>query len=118
MSGVCKYKPSALLAGAALLFLIGCGGGGGGGDSAGSSDPPVVASDPPDPPSTGGIHVDPPGDTGGNLLGGDPNGDPPGPGEPGIDGATAVVPEPATCLLFLCAAGSAALAQLRARKRA
>jgi hypothetical protein len=66
----------------------------------GTNDPPS------DPPS------DPSGDPGGDPSAGDPGTDPPG------DGSLASVPEPATGLLFLCAAGSVALARLRARQRA
>lgn len=97
MSGSKAERLSAVVIGAILLFVIGCTPG-----SSGSSDDP--------PASVGGstLASDPPGGSVGDPGGGDPVNDP----------APASVPEPATGLLFLCAAGSATLARLRARKRA
>jgi hypothetical protein len=104
MLGIRAHKLAAVLAGAALLFMLGCTPGS---SSSSSNDPTGVT----------GI-----GNSGNDPVGGDPGGDPPAGGDPGSDppgdGALASVPEPATGLLFLCAAGSMALVRLRARKRA
>jgi hypothetical protein len=73
---------------------------------ASSGGNPIVADPVNDPP------LDPIVSFGSGSLGGDPGNDPVG------DGPSTSCPEPATGLLFLCAAGSAALGRLRARKRA
>jgi hypothetical protein len=115
MSATRAYKLTAILAGAILIFLIGCTPGSGSSSSSDSSASAgnQVAANP--TPGSGGPNdpaPDPPGGSGSDPSAGDPGTDPPG------DGASAGVPEPATGLLFLCAAGSMTLARLRARKRA
>jgi hypothetical protein len=97
MPGTRAYKLAAVLGGVVLLLMIGCTPG-----SSGSSNTS----------NTSTVISDPTGDPGNDPIGGDPGTDPPG------DGSPASIPEPATGLLFLCAAGSVALARLRARKRA
>jgi hypothetical protein len=118
MSAVRAHKLAAVLAGAVLLFMIGCtpdssSSSSGSSNSSGTSTDSQVASK--TILVTGGANdpaPDPPGDPSGDPVAGDPGTDPPG------DESSASCPEPATGLLFLCAAGSMALARLRARQRA
>jgi len=118
ISGIRGHKAAAVLAGAVFFFMIGCtpDSSSSSSGSASSSDASVASLLPSNSaPAVGGVNdpaADPPGDVGGNSLAGDPGTDPPG------DGTSASVPEPATAFLFLCAAGSMALARLRARKDA
>jgi hypothetical protein len=126
MSRISAHKTMAFLAIAVLLFMIGCTPGSsssssGGSNTSNTSTGGQLAFNP--TPGTGGANdptLDPLDNPGGDPVGGDPGGDPFG-GDPGTDsdgdGAAASLPEPATGLLFLCAAGSMALARLRARKR-
>ena len=128
MSGRNADKLLAAMVGVVLLFVIGCTPGSSGSSSdstAGAGGSGLIADAPRPPPS------DPIGGSGGGSLVGDPVNDPPSGsgdspllGDPGNgndppgNGSAASLPEPATGLLFLCAAGSAALARLRGRKRA
>lgn len=116
MSGTRVHKWVAVAVCTVLLFLIGCtpdsssssSGSSGAAAGSGLTSGPIALNGGPNDPSP-----DPNGgdSNGGNPLAGDPGNDPPG------DGAPASIPEPATSLLFLCAAGSMALARLRARER-
>jgi hypothetical protein len=138
ISGIRAHKLAAVFAGAVLLFMIGCtpDSSNSSSDSSNSSGTSTVSQAAPKAtPATGGANdplgsqvalnltsatggtndptSDSPGDLGAASLASDPGTDSPG------DGPSATVPEPATCALFLCAAGSMALARrLRARKDA
>jgi hypothetical protein len=118
IAGIRGHKAVAVLAGVVFLFMIGCtpdssSSSSGSANSSNTSLVSPLASN--SAPAIGGVNdpaSDPPGDVAGNSLAGDPGTDPPS------DGPSASVPEPATAFLFLCAAGSMALARMRARKDA
>jgi hypothetical protein len=116
MFGTLAHKLAVVAIGAALFFLIGCtpGSSSSSSDSSSSSAGSALTSS---PIALNGDVNDPSSDP----NDGDANGDNPLVGDSGNestgDGASASVPEPATGLLFLSAAGSMALARLRARKR-
>jgi hypothetical protein len=101
MSGIRAHKLVAFLVGAVLLFMIGC--------TPDSSSSSSGSSNVSDTSTVSQLASNLASDTGGTN---DPASDPAG------DGPSASIPEPATGLLFLCAAGSMALARLRARKDA
>ena len=112
MSATRAYKLTSILAGAILIFLIGCTPGSGSSSSSDSSASAgnQVAANP--TPGSGGPNdpaPDPPGGSGSDPVAGSGT-----PAEAPSPGGS----EPATGLLFLCAAGSMTLARLRARKRA
>ena len=138
VSGMRAHKLAAVLAGAILIFIftVGCtpdssssSSGGPVSSTASVSNPmasnptlvtgstndslgsPVALNRTSETGGTNELASDAPGDWGDNSIAGDPGADSPD------NGPSAGMPEPATCFLFLCAAGSMALARLRARKR-